>query len=235
MLNGIKEPVLDLEKLQEVANKAAEKAAIDEIESFFTRYNSPFRKKIEDWLKNNIPNEDFQIPNFIETVQKAIVSEVEKNINVISIREAVKSIRNGIMHLPLDNDGSIKLSKVFEEMSSIADTDNGEIFEASLKEESLYGWINVDVNVRSENKDFNYSFTLHKIRDDEKYTVIMMPSIGRHSRDAVVKTEDGLTIQLPVLQGLSNNPILLTVAKLCMFRTPVIVDTKSFYKSNDED
>lgn len=51
MLNGIKKPILDLENLQEVANKAAEEAAISEVKSFFTSYNSPFRKNIEKWLK----------------------------------------------------------------------------------------------------------------------------------------------------------------------------------------
>lgn len=79
MLNGIKEPILDLEKLQEVANKAAEEAAISEVKGFFTSYNSPYRKNIEKWLKENVPNTNFQLPNFVETVQKSIINEVEKN------------------------------------------------------------------------------------------------------------------------------------------------------------
>ena len=241
MLNGIKEPILDLEKLQEVANKAAEEAAISEVKSFFTSHNSPYRNNIKKWLEENVPNTNFQLPNFVETVQKSIINEVEKTINIISIQECVKAIRNGITHLPLENDGTIKISNVFKEMARIVNVDDGEVFEASVKETSGYfgtDRLDVVIKIYGNDKDCQYSFTLHKgfcKEHENAVVVISMPGDNDHRSKAEVKTEDGLEISLPILQNMSNNVVLLTVAKLCMFRTPIIVDTKSFYKSNDED
>lgn len=240
MLNGIKEPILDLEKLQEVANKAAEEAAISEVKSFFTSYNSPFRKNIKEWLENNIPNTKFQLPNFIESVQKAIIGEVEKNINIICVKEAVSQIRNGITNLPIDKDGTIKLSNVFEEMSQEVDTEDGKYFEASVKNvKGIYGeWYEVEIKLHSNAKDIYRTFTLHENSFGEHtgtYSVISMPAEDDLHAKADIKTEDGSEIKFPVFTGLANDHILLTIAKLCMFRTPVIVDTKEFYKSNDDD
>ncbi|MFK5281440.1 hypothetical protein ACI3PL_17950, partial [Lacticaseibacillus paracasei] len=58
-------PVLNLEYLQQKANEYATKGVEDAIENFYNGYNSPYKKAIEENLKNKGVDNNFDIPDII--------------------------------------------------------------------------------------------------------------------------------------------------------------------------
>lgn len=245
MNNGIVTPVLDIEKLQQVANEAAMHAAIKEIEDYYNGYNSPFRKQVQEYLKQNVPSPEIEIPNIVEEVQKSIVGEVEKIAKELSIKNCIQALRKGITHLPLEDDGSIKLSKVFNEMQKEIDPENGEWIEASVKEDGFCTsrWLDVILTIKKENCDEKVlKFTLHEIytgggKSSGTMQVLSMPChIERYENANIkLKTDEGFEIEMPIFHGLADDPILLTIAKLVMYRTPVVVDTRYYHSPTIDD
>ena len=244
MNNGIVTPVLDIAKLQEVANQAAMESAIKEIKDYYGGYCSPFRKQIQDYLKENVPSPKIEIPNIVEEVQNSIVGEVEKIAKELSIKNCISALRKGITHLPLENDGTIKLSSVFNEMAKNIDTENGEWFEARVKEDSFAfsRWLNVTLTIKKEDCDEkSLEFTLYDNDLDKEHPntkkVLSMPYHSDKHENVKVKAKDseGLEIEIPMFHGLAKDPFLLTIAKLVMYRTPVVVDVKNYYSPINDD
>lgn len=244
MNNGIVAPVLDIEKLQQVANEAAMHTAIKEIEDYYNGYNSPFRKQVQEYLKQNVPSPEIEIPNIVEEVQKSIVGEVEKIAKELSIKNCISTLRKGITHLPLEDDGSIKLSKVFDEMERDIDIENGEWIEADVKEDGFFTskWLKVILTIKKENcEEKILEFILHDNNNDDKHPntkiVLSMPYHMNKWENAKIKIKDneGLEIEMPMFHGLANDPVLLTIAKLVMYRTPVVVDTRYYHTSTIDD
>lgn len=243
MNNGIVTPVLDVVKLQEVANEAAMHAATKEIEDYYNGYNSPFRKQVQEYLKQNVPSPKIEIPNIVEEVQKSLVGEVEKIAKELSIKNCIGALRKGITHLPLEDDGSIKLSRVFDEMEKEIDIKNGEWIEAEVKEDGFATakWLKVILTIKKEDcEEKRLEFTLYDNDFDDEHPntkkVLSMPYHIDRWQNAKIKIKDGegLEIEMPMFHGLADNPILLTIAKLVMYRTPVVVD-KRYYHSPTND
>ena len=244
MNNGIVTPVLDVAKLQEIANEAAMEAATKEIKDYYGGYSSPFRKQIQQYFKENVPSPKIEIPNIVEEIQKSLVGEVEKIAKEMSIKNCISALRKGITHLPLEDDGSIKLSKVFDEMERDIDIENGEWIEAEVKDDG-YGstkWLDVILTIKKENCDEKLvEFTLHENDTDKEHpnTNIVL-SMPRHmdkweNANIKVKCDNGTEIEMPIFHGLADSPILLTIAKLVMYRTPVVVDTRYYHTSTIDD
>ena len=244
MNDGIVTPVLDVAKLQEIANEAAMEAATKEIKDYYGGYSSPFRKQIQQYLKESVPSPKIEIPNIVEEIQKSLVGEVEKIAKEMSIKNCISALRKGITHLPLEDDGSIKLSKVFDEMKRDIDIENGEWIEADVKEDGFgtFKWLKVILTIKKEDcEEKRLEFTLHDNDNDDKHPntkiVLSMPYHIDRWENAKIKIKDneGLEIEMPMFHGLANDPILLTIAKLVMYRTPVVVDTRYYHTPTIDD
>lgn len=244
MANEIVAPVLNIAELQEVANKAAMDAAKSAINSFYNGYNSPFKKAVEEYLENNVPSIHFELPNLMEEVQKALLGEIERFSNETNIKNCVAALRKGLTRLPLEEDGSIKLSSVFEEMEYEIDTENGDYIEAEVSEaEEPYRWMDVNICIHKGDDEKNIQMTLHR---NEKYidgefvdsgtTVLLsMPYSRYDSKTAKIKIKDhDAEIEMPIFHGLADNYVLMTIAKLVMYKTPIVVDCKDYRTNNQE-
>ena len=53
-------PSISKEDIQQAVNESAREGMLKQIEEFFTGYNSPFRKKVEEYLSEQIPG-DFRL------------------------------------------------------------------------------------------------------------------------------------------------------------------------------
>lgn len=243
MPNEITAPVLDMAELQECANQAAMKAARQEIDNFYNGYGSPFRKAVHEYLEKNTPSVNFDLPNLVEEIQKSLISEIEKFESTTAIKNCVAAIRKSITRLNLENDGTIKLSSVLEEMEREIDTKNGEYIEAEVGEpDPSYGWRDLEITIHKEDEEKNFKVTLHndnkyengEIINTDRYIVLSMPYSRYNSEKARVKIHDtpDVEIELPIFHGLADNHVLMTIARLVMYKTPIIIDCED-YRTND--
>lgn len=240
-------PTIDMAKIQQAANDAASKAIIDEVTSYYTGYSSPFRKKIREYIENNAPSVNFQLPNFAEALENSVKKEIESIANAAGIRQTCKAIREGFVHLKHEDDGTVLLSTIFEEFAYYLDDNSGSQIDLTIREgngyfsNDKYGKLTVhNVNSIGDEKDFQFDIWFNK-QDDGLYKIISMPYASKEE-DGVyrtklkIKTKDGLTVEMPSYSGISDNHILLVIAKCIMFNIKIKIDKTYFehYVSEDD-
>ena len=224
---------IDMERLYNVAVEAVHNAAEKEIKDFYEGYNSPFRKKIKESLEKTIPDANFEIPNLLEATQNALVAEFEKNANKSIVECCANQLQKCLTKLPLEKDGSIKLSKVFEIMSKNKEIDSTLVLEA--KKDRAYSWYDVTVKFESDINDKTHRFTLHSNEycheHKDKYTVLSIHEDDHYS-DAKMNIGE-LEVRMPVFRNLVHDHILMTIAKLSMYKVPVEIDGTYFTDMED--
>ncbi len=224
---------IDMERLYNVATEAVHNAAEKEIKDFYEGYNSPFRKKIKESLEKTIPDANFEIPNLLEATQNALVAEFEKNANKSIVECCANQLQKCLTKLPLEKDGSIKLSKVFEIMSKNKEIDSTLVLEA--KKDCVCSWYDVTVKVESDINDKTHRFTLHSNEycreHKDKYTVLSIREDDHYS-DAKMNIGE-LEVRMPVFRNLVHDHILMTIAKLIMYKVPVEIDGTYFTDMED--
>lgn len=243
MPNEITAPILDISALQECANESAMKAARQEINDFYNGFNSPFRKAVREYLEKNTPSISFDLPNLVEEIQKSLISEIENFENTTTIKKCCAEIRKRITRLNLEEDGTIKLSSVLKEMEHEIDTEYGEYIESEVSEpDPTYGWRELELTIHKENEEKTFKVTLHnentyengKIVLTDRYIALSLPYSRYDSEKAKVKINDGpeCEIELPIFHGLASNHILMTIARLVMYKTPIIIDCEDYRTNN---
>ena len=70
-------PVLNMDVLKEAANKWAMNGALKSIEEYYSGYNSPFRKTIEEELKKTEVGHGIQLPDIIALINDSLSKEID--------------------------------------------------------------------------------------------------------------------------------------------------------------
>ena len=232
--NDLAAPLLDMAAIQKAANDAATKAAIEAINNYYNGYNSKYMEQVREYLKKNCPFEGFSLPNFTEMIQKSLISEINKTAEVVSIGDCVKSIRKGLTNqYDLEDDGSMKISKLFTNLADDIDVENDPdaVIDVEVKHDDC-DWERVNIHIEGENEK-DLEFTLFENRDRRgTFHVASMPyNSDNWVRTAKVKYDDGMIIEVPVMQGTLNNLVLFDIAKLLLNKTPIVIDSRNFYDS----
>jgi len=220
---------IDMERLYKVAVEAAHKAAEREIVDFYDGYGSPFRKKVKEALEKTIPDDNFDIPNLLEQTQNALVAEFEKNANKSIVECCANQLQKCLTKLPLEKDGSIKLSEVFDIMST--DAEYGSTMKLEAEKDLQYGWYKVTVTITNdEGRKRTHKFTLHsnECREEhkDKYTILSLRENDYYD-DAKMKIGN-LDVRIPVFKNLAHSSVLMTIAKLVMYEIPIEIDDTYF-------
>ena len=237
-------PVIDMEAVQKVANEAATKAVIKEVEEYYTGWNSPYRKQIQEWLKQNAPSVHFELPEFGAAVIQSVKAEVDRIAQQVSASNFMQVIRNGITHQTLQEDGTLLMSQLFKDMCCGLDLEGDNPYaedvvsiEVTIEEDPSYHWQKMIVTITDDEGDRDYEVTLHKYGEDHPdcYQILSLPWKQREGwvdKHAKIRTADGHTIELPVYAGVCNDEVLLSIARCIMFKTPIRLDKTYFMEDN---
>lgn len=234
--SNIAAPVLDIAAIQKAANEAATKAAIEAINKYYNGYNSKYMEQVREYLEKNCPFEGIELPNFTEMIQKSLVAEINKTAEVISIGDCVKTIRKGLTNqYDLEEDGTMKISNFFKKLADDieVETDPESVIEISVEKNKIYDWEEIHVRIEKDGEQKEFEITLFENRNKPgTYYVSSMPySTKNWTRTAKVKYDDGMTIEIPVMQEVINNPVLFSIAKMLLNKTPIVIDERNFYDS----
>lgn len=222
-------PVLDMETIQAKANEFANKGAIESIKEYYSGYNSPFRKKIEEELKKIEVGTGIQLPDIIALINKSLSAEIDAIANEVVSQSFVPLVKKFLTHA----DAEMKFSDVLKEIILISEIKDLEDCEIEITESS-YKWLDVVIMV----KDKEYKVTLHEdwdTRKDEKkkYQFLSLPRADSDYGKKTMKLylEDKVALELPFMPDVLKDPFNSFIARLVIGKTKITMDCREF----DED
>ncbi len=233
-------PVLNTEDLQKKANEYAQKGAEDAIKEFYTGYNSPYKKAIEDSLKGKAIGSSIDIPDIIGILNTSISQEIDLIANNAISKTFIPLVQRFLTR----EDTEIKLSDMMEEFIRSCDFDHNEndmddyIIEIKKDDGSfLY------LEMSDGKKTYEIHFMLKSNRGEtpKVYEMYTLPyfraesstskfSYRTHSTEKVMKIslDGGATLELPFTTGVLEDEFTSYVARLIICKSKITFDKTEF-------
>ena len=152
---------LDFAVIQQKANEAATRAYLEEVNNYYTGYNSPFRKAIEKDLSRQGFNVHIKLPDVMAIINDSLNQHVTEIANIAIANSFIPLVND--MFAGIDKK-TIKFSEIVEKFKEIAKEEDEDICEIYVQvEESKHKWLDVKMDVEKKyNRDAKYQFTLHR-------------------------------------------------------------------------
>ena len=224
--NGIVEPMLDINEIQKKANEFALKGAIECIKDYYTGYNSPFKKAIEEHLEKSRTSFCFTMPEVMGVINESLSSQIDIIANEAIAKSYVPLVRKFLTR-----------SEDVIRVSDIVGRYDDEPIEVELSKDERYSWY----NMKLECGDEKCSITLHEDSKNEKgqqfYSMLGLPyehKRGSYDRNMKITLDEGASMEIPFTCGILHNNFLTYVANLVMFNTKIVID-KTYFDDEYED
>ena len=227
-------PVLDTAILKEKANEFAMKGAIETIKEYYSGYNSPYRKAIEEELKNKAIGYNLDLPDIIGMLNDSLTKEID----VIANTAVAKSFIPLVNRLLTRELPEIKMSdflKKFVECSDFEinehDKDDYEVSE--LKNDGSF----IYLEIRNGQKTYEVHFyrkTEDKVTWNELYTLPTVKENNPTSRYPVNASRtmkvsiDGVTLEMPFTTDVLSDRFTAYIARLIIAKTKITFDSMDF-------
>lgn len=240
MENTIITPVLNLEHLQQKANEHAQKGAEEAIKEFYNSYNSPYKKAIEENLKNKGIDNNFDIPDIIAVLNDKLSEQVDQIANSAIAKTFVPLVKEFLTR----EDSEIKFSYILQKFIESTDfkyDDDLDSYDYHVEK------------VEDEDRRFGISFFEYKItngkigyelrfyKNSEKTTIMSLPykiddngrfSVRFESKEKMkISLDGGASLELPFVKGILEDRFISFIARLVIGNNNIIFDVESF----DED
>lgn len=223
-------PVIDQEKLQEAANKAALEGAIREIKDFYENYNSPFRQQIKEQLGKG--DHTINLVKLVELVKGQLQSYFENHAQFTSatmVGEIVEKTLSRVIDCPKKQTFQEFLDVIKQQVKEGLSFDDVNSIDVDIRE-SQHGWLNVTLGVGS----MSYDITFHKnhVSSEEKkkpgfketYDIMSFPHSKNAKNTVTWSTREGTTVQIPINRTIGDDPVLLVIAGMVLTGTDVTFD-----------
>jgi hypothetical protein len=223
-------PVLDMAVLQEKANEYAMKGAVESIKDYYSGYNSPFRKKIDEDLKKQEIGWALELPDILALINESLSKELEIIANTAVAHTYVPMVKSFLTRVEKE----IKFSDILKEFIEAVEPEYMDDCEVSVREDSDHGWLNVSI----EHEKRNYELTLHKDsgsnkNGEKKYCILGLPynSFSDSRKDKMTFEMEGGRLEIPFQRDVLKDKFLSYIARVIICKSSITIDTKEF----DED
>jgi|GEM_PF-2373704 hypothetical protein len=225
-------PVLDTAILKEKANEFAMKGAIETIKEYYSGYNSPYRKAIEEELKNKTIGYSLELPDIIALLNDSLSNEIDAIANAAVAKTFIPIVKKLLTREPAE----IKMSEFLKQFVDDSDfgINNHDMDDYDVFEERNDGTF---VYLEISNTEKKYRLGFHKQTNDgvtyhELFTLPEVNKIKSTNRFMDTKTMkisvDGVTLELPFTKDILSDNFTSYVARLIIAKTRVIFDNINF-------
>lgn len=228
-------PSINTDQLQEAANAAAMKGAIAVINDYYTSYNSPYKKQIEEALKEKTVNVHFELPDIVGFINEKLVAEIDRIANAAVAQTYVPLIGKILARM----DKVIKFSDLLEKFVETEFGGSEEDYDIDIAEETKYEWLNV--KLKHDKKEVTFTLHRHTKGDEGKHTkAYKLLSLGhfsdRSSRTMKIEIEGG-KIEMPFEASVLSDEFASYLASLVLSGSVIMMDQEHysedwFYKHN---
>lgn len=232
-------PVLNTDVLQEKATEFAMKGAIESIKDYYSGYNSPFRKAIDEQLKAKAFDHNLDLPDIIAVINESLSKEIDNIANAAIAKTFVPMVRRFLVRAEKE----MNFSEILKKFIEVTDTESPDDVSIDMEKHREYNWYKLVLT----HKENTYEATLHETYSTKKnpdskktYEFLSMPtaSISR-SRTAsyssytpsapVMKLSiDGATLEMPFTRDVLSDPFVSFIATLILADTKITLDCQDF-------
>ncbi|MBB1194834.1 hypothetical protein DNC80_14280 [Flavobacterium sp. SOK18b] len=225
-------PSINTEELQIAANKYAQEGAVKTIKDFYTGYNSPYIKALEENLLNRGFDHAFTLPDVVANINEALSAEIDKIANTAVAKTFIPLVTKILTRA----DAEIKFSKILEEFircvrfehDTDQDSDDFNV-EAEKGDDSFLTLI-------ISNIDKSYEIGLyhegrHNKELEDVYTIFSLPRNHGKSNQTMKIALENATLELPFTPSILHDDFIAFIAGLVMANTKITFDVMEF---NDE-
>lgn len=229
--NKIVEPVLDMDEIQRKANEYALKGALECVKEYYTGYNSPFKKEIENQLKQMSPSFCFTMPEVMGVINESLSSQIDIIANEAIAKSYVPLVRQFLTR----GEDIVKASDIVERYRKQHEYSDDPI-EIEMSKDERWGWYNMLLSCNGE----ECRLTLHEDSKDENgqqyYSMLGLPydhKNGRYNNVMKVSLDEGASMEIPFTCGILHNDFLTYIANLVMFKKKIVIDKTYFEDDYD--
>lgn len=228
-MENLETPKINIEEIQKRANEAAEKAYLKEIESYYTDYNSPYRKMISKELKKQKFSYPLYLPEIIQVLNKAIIQETDKIANHAIAMTFLPMLTYAFTHM----EKFVKMSDILKEIISEIDpeSEDYESFYFNYSKDSQYDWLNCELTTPKN----HYEFTLHLVsesKNDEtkRYQLLSFPynSYKKGYNSNMKIRKDDIEIEMPFTPNVLQDEVLTIFFKMMLSKCKITMDCNDF-------
>jgi len=231
-------PVIDNEQLQQKANEYAQKGAEDCLKEFYTGYNSPYKKAIEENLKGKGVDNDLDIPDIIGVLNDKFSQEVDQIANTAVAKSFLPMVKSFLSR----EDGEIKFSQILEkfvEVSGFKHNDDlySNNYEVEKIEDTSKSYSSSFFEYQITNGVIGYELRFFK-KGDTTTTIMSLPYMmddrkkylrSYESKQTMkISLDGGATLELPFTKGILEDEFISFIARLVIGNNNIIFDTEDF-------
>ena len=219
-------PVLDTEKLQQKANEYAMQGAIKTIEEYYSGYNSPFRKIIEEELKKTqLGHGSIELPNILALINDSLSKEIDAIANTAIAKSFVPMVSKFLTR----ENSEIKFSEILTELIEITDSKNTDDCQIEVKKDAGYDWLKVTFY----HGDKEYEMTFHtdyNSREEQikKYQILSLPYDHSNHKQTMKLSIDNSTLELPFTSDILKDGVVSYIARLIIANSKITMDRTDF-------
>jgi hypothetical protein len=210
------------EQLQEAIDQAALKGAVDVINDYYSSYNSPYKKALKEELENKTINLiGLQLPDIIGLINEKMKQEIELIANNALAQTYLPMLQSSIFR----HEKEVKFSEIIQRLVNEHDIDysNQDKWEIIIKETKEYKWLKVSIE---ENGEKLYQFTMHHIRENEKYKILSLPKNDGQFIKYTDKEQNRL--EIPMLPAFLSDEVNSFIASLIISGSEIELDCEGF-------
>ncbi len=222
-------PVLDTEKLQQAVNEYAMKGALETYKDFYSGWSGPYRKAIEEKLKEVKLNGLVEIPDIIAVLNESISAQLDQIANEAIARTFLPQVKAFLTREAAE----MPFSDFLKEFINLQHSPDREDCSVSVKKHYEYDWLNLEIS----NSKKDYSLTLHLDSDTKnekvkKYYLLSLPFSEDYSRcpsqKMTLTVEGGASLEMPFRRDILSDRFTSFIARLVIAGTRFTMDCDDF-------
>lgn len=222
-------PTINTEELQIAANKYAQEGAVKTIKDFYTGYNSPYIKALEENLLNRGFDNSFTLPDVVANINEALSAEIDKIANAAIAKTFIPLVTKILTRA----DAEMKFSEILEKFINCVrfqydtdqDTDDFDI-DVEKDDKSFIRLVISNCDKRYEIGFYNEGTYNEELKD--VYTIYSLPKNHGKSNQTMKIAIENATLELPFTPGILHDEFIAFIASLVMAKTKITFDVMEF-------
>ena len=239
----MKEIQLDEEKIQQMAEKYALEGAEKAIRDYYTSYNSPYVKALEEHLRTQLPTRWFDLPDLTAAINKALSDKISTLCNQVVAQTYIRIFDRMMSG---NERGVVSSQDIYRHYCDyVKDREDDDFDSEELEceiETSSYGFKYLLMKYNGETE---FRMSLYEGKRDEHgnqlYNITGLPHTGQFAHldgklpHMSIKLDENRTASVPITPDVLSNEFMAYIANILIHGTKIILSSYHYYDNNDED
>ncbi len=222
-------PEINTEVLQIAANKYAQEGAVKTIKDFYTGYNSPYIKALEENLLNRGFDHAFTLPDVVANINEALSAEIDKIANAAVAKTFIPLVTKILTRAEAEMKFSDILTEFIKcvrfEYDTDQDTDDFDV-DVEKDDKSFIRLVISNCDKRYEIGFYHEGTYKEELKD--VYTIFSLPKNHGKSNQTMKIAIENATLELPFTPGILHDDFIAFIASLVMAETKITFDVMEF-------